>query len=848
MADSLEIEKLPDFMQDMEIDIEETVYINGIPEKEYYSMTVDVTNDPGKNDEEEKEEAFEFLSEKEAGEFVTIGAGLVPKDEKENKAEKKKEAERPKPRQDLVDKALVVNIDAGERTQYETFGWLGRLKSSLVSKGAKVDIKEKDEGRDKEKEEKDKEKEEKAKAPGEQAKEEQPKAPVENQPKEEQQANAAEEKKPEEKKREVPAMLLDFDPADADLTDDDLDFSVFRDEAPYTFAVLDGPDTKAAASKDPQFPKDVERPVIEVHVSISNTEQLTDFVSMYEVKQKGLYSGKRETNYVPVFGYSYIVLRYSMFDTASNKFMRYHLSLGFAMKDSITQIVEKGLLPKENYKGGLQSTEQLPSDMSKAYRTNYKTLDDILEKAKIYEKAPYKLVDRNANSFVRYIVEEAGLSADELLPDANQANPFDTKDFIFENMGTVVGREYKLNEKLKEKKKEKQEQGLETEELEHEGVMQEAGFGDIHLSMMKGFGTVDKNHSLPIDMLRKISGVKQPVDLDDEEPQFILEGLDDLSVNDSNAGEVRGNLDFKVFDIKEEPKKKGKKEKEQEELEDEVYDLEEIEILSEGSEDNKVIRKGSKKEGKKEGKKAKGKGLFFEEKNTIIKEKDEDEDEKEDEKENIIDLENVDEEMDELVIEGLDFGDNDKSKGPKKLNDLLKQQEKVEKKEEPEEENEELVEKKEEQPKKQKVIIVDLDPDEEDDEDFKIEYGNENDIKDQEEIKDQNNIIDREELEKTEVKKIVINPEVNDDEDFIIENIKNEIKEERKKIKEDKKEEEEDKKEEEKQAQAVIPEQKNELKEKKKKLPKVNEVLDLDKLGKEVTDEKKKNKGKRKQA
>ncbi|MBQ6258811.1 MAG: hypothetical protein IJJ79_03930, partial [Lachnospiraceae bacterium] len=169
MADSLEIEKLPDFMQDMEIDIEETVYINGIPEKEYYSMTVDVTNDPGKNDEEEKEEAFEFLSEKEAGEFVTIGAGLVPKDEKENKAEKKKEAEKPKPKQDLVDKALVVNIDAGERTQYETFGWLGRLKSSLVSKGAKVDIKEKDEGRDKEKEEK-------AKAPGEQAKEEQPKA------------------------------------------------------------------------------------------------------------------------------------------------------------------------------------------------------------------------------------------------------------------------------------------------------------------------------------------------------------------------------------------------------------------------------------------------------------------------------------------------------------------------------------------------------------------------------------------------------------------------------------------------------------------------------------------------
>ena len=690
MADSLEIEKLPDFMQDMEIDIEETVYINGIPEKEYYSMTVDVTNDPGKNDEEEKEEAFEFLSEKEAGEFVTIGAGLVPKDEKENKAEKKKEAERPKPRQDLVDKALVVNIDAGERTQYETFGWLGRLKSSLVSKGAKVDIKEKDEGRDKEKEEKDKEKEEKAKAPGEQAKEEQPKAPVENQPKEEQakeeepkeeqpkeeqqngpqvnaaeeqQANAAEEKKPEEKKREVPAMLLDFDPADADLTDDDLDFSVFRDDEPYTFAVLDGPDTKAAASKDPQFPKDVERPVIEVHVSLSNTEQLTDFVSMYEVKQKGLYSGKRETNYVPVFGYSYIVLRYSMLDTASNKFMRYHLSLGFAMKDSIAQIVEKGLLPKESYKGGLQSTEQLPSDMSKAYRTNYKTLDDILEKAKIYEKAPYKLVDRNANSFVRYIVGEAGLSADELLPDANQANPFDTKDFIFENMGTVVGREYKLNEKLKEKKK--QEQRLEPEELEHEGAMQEAGFGDIHLSMMKGFGTVDKNHSLPIDMLRKISGVKQPVDLDDEEPQLIFEGLDDLSVNDSHAGDVRGNLDFKVFDIKEEPKKKGKKEKEQEKLEDEVYDLEEIEILNQGREDNKVIRKGSKKEGKKEGKKAKGKGLFFEEKNTIIKEKDEDE------KENIINFENVDEEIDELYIEGLDFGNDDKNKGPKKLNDLL---------------------------------------------------------------------------------------------------------------------------------------------------------------------------------
>jgi len=752
MADALDIEKLPDFMQDMELDIEETVYINGIPEKEYYSMTVDVSNDPGKNNEEEEEEAFEFLSEKEAGQFVQIGAGLVPKDEKENKAEKKKEAEKPKPKQDLVDQALVIDIDAGERKQYETFGWLGRLKSSLVSKGAKVDIKEKDEGRDKEKEEK-------AKAPGEQAKEEQQNEPQVNAA-EEQQANAAEEKKPEEKKREVPAMLLDFDPADADLTDDDLDFSVFRDEAPYTFAVLDGPDTKAAASKDPQFPKDVERPVIEVHVSLSNTEQLTDFVSMYEVKQKGLYSGKRETNYVPVFGYSYIVLRYSMFDTASNKFMRYHLSLGFAMKNSIAQIVEKGLLPKESYKGGLQSTEQLPSDMSKAYRTNYKTLDDILEKAKIYEKAPYKLVDRNANSFVRYIVEEAGLSEDELLPDANKANPFDTKDFIFENMGTVVGREYKLNEKLKEKKKEKQEQGLEPEELEHEGAMQEAGFGDIHLSMMKGFGTVDKNHSLPIDMLRKISGVKQPVDLDDEEPQFILEGLDDLSVNDSNAGEVRGNLDFKVFDIKEEPKKKGKKEKEQEELEDEVYDLDELEILSEGNEDNIVIRKGSKKEGKKEGKKAKGKGLFFEETNTIIKEKDEDEDEKEDEKENIIDFENVDEEMDELV------------------------------------------EKKEEQPKKQKVKIVDLYPDEEDDEDFEIDYGNENDIKDQEDKKEEE---------------------------------------------EDKKVEEEDKKEE-KQAQEVIPEQKNELKEKKKKLPKVNEVLDLDKLGKEITDEKKKNKGKRKQA
>lgn len=825
MADALEIEKLPDFMQDMEIDIEETVYINGIPEKEYYSMTVDVTNDPGKNDEEEKEEAFEFLSEKEAGEFVTVGAGLVPKDEKENKAEKKKEAERPKPRQDLVDKALVIDIDAGERTQYETFGWLGRLKSSLVSKGAKVDIKEKDEGRDKEKEEKDKAEEEKAKAPGEQAKEEQPKEEQQNGPQvnaaEEQQANAAEEKKPEEKKREVPAMLLDFDPADADLTDDDLDFSIFRDDEPYTFAVLDGPDTKAAASKDPQFPKDVERPVIEIHVSVSNTQQLTDFVSMYEVKQKGLYSGKRKTNYVPVFGYSYIVLRYSMLDTASNKYMRYHLSLGFAMKDSIAQIVEKGLLPKENYKGGLQSTEQLPSDMSKAYRTNYKTLDDILEKAKIYEKAPYKLVDRNANSFVRYIVGEAGLSADELLPDANQANPFDTKDFIFENMGTVVGREYKLNEKLKEKKKEKQEQGLELEELEHEDAMQEAGFGDIHLSMMKGFGTVDKNHSLPIDMLRKISGAEQPVDLDDEEPQLIFEGLDDLSVNDSHAGEVRGNLDFKVFDIKEEPEKKGKKEKEQAKLEDEVYDLDEIEIMSEGSEENKVIGKESKKENKN----AKGKGFFFEEKNTIIKENDEDEDEKEDEKENIIDFENVDEEMDDLVIEGLDFGDNEKKKGPIKINDLLKQEEKAKE--------------QEEQPKEQKITVVNINPEDNDDEDFKIEVGEEEQPKEQ--------------------KVIVVNikPEDNNDEDFKIENVEQEVRQDQKEEEEDQKEEVEDEKEIEDEKKGADEEEENDdliiegldfgNDDKNKGPKKLNDLLNLEKLNKEIKEESQK-KGKRKKA
>ena len=67
--------------------------------------------------------------------------------------------------------------------------------------------------------------------------------------------------------------------------------------------------------------------------------------------------------------------------------------------------------------------------------------------------------------------------------------------------------------------------------------------------------------------------------------------------------------------------------------------------------------------------------------------------------------------MDELVIEGLDFGDNDKNKGPKKLNDLLKQQEKAEK--------------KEEQPKGQKITVVNINPEDNDDEDFKIEVGEE---------------------------------------------------------------------------------------------------------------------------
>ena len=94
MADALEVDKVPDFLQDIQLDIEETVYINGIPEKEYYSMTVDVSDDAGKNDEEEKEEAFEFLSEKEAGQFVNIGAGLVLGDQKENKEEEKKEAKK----------------------------------------------------------------------------------------------------------------------------------------------------------------------------------------------------------------------------------------------------------------------------------------------------------------------------------------------------------------------------------------------------------------------------------------------------------------------------------------------------------------------------------------------------------------------------------------------------------------------------------------------------------------------------------------------------------------------------------------------------------------------------------
>ncbi len=151
MSDVLEYDKMPEFMQNMEIDVEETVYINGIPEKEYYSMTVDVSDPAKENDQEEEEEAFEFLSEKEAGQFVKIGGGLVPGDQKENQEEKKKEEKKPKPKQDLVDQALVIDIDGGERNQYETFGWLGRLKSTFVSKGAKVDIKEKDLGRDNEK-------------------------------------------------------------------------------------------------------------------------------------------------------------------------------------------------------------------------------------------------------------------------------------------------------------------------------------------------------------------------------------------------------------------------------------------------------------------------------------------------------------------------------------------------------------------------------------------------------------------------------------------------------------------------------------------------------------------------
>lgn len=663
MADALDIEKLPDFMQDMELDIEETVYINGIPEKEYYSMTVDVSNDPGKNNEEEEEEAFEFLSEKEAGQFVQIGAGLVPKDEKENKAGKKKEAEKPKPKQDLVDQALVIDIDAGERKQYETFGWLGRLKSSLVSKGAKVDIKEKDEGRDKEKEARDKAEEEQAKAPNGQEKlgnaQENAKNVQENagnaqqnagneqqnglqvNAAEGQQENAAEENKPEEKKEEVPAMLLDYAPEDENTPEELLRFRLYKDQAPFTFAIADGPDRKAAAAKDPEFPRDVERPVIEIHVSVSNTKELTDYVSMYEAKQRDLDSGQELTKYVPVFGYSYVVFRYSALDTESNKYMRYHLPLGFAMKDSIAQIVAKGLNPRGDYVGALQSTEGLASDMSKAYRSTYSKLDDVLQMVMSYGDLSYNLLERNANSFVRDIVQYADVSAKELLPEENQSKPFDTKDLIFENMGTVVGREYSEDEK-KEKKKKGQngEQQEEAEEvLEHEDEAQPAGIGGLTLNMMKGFGTVSAGHELPIDLLRMISGVA-PLDEVEPEVEFVLEGLN-VDLDAQQEGQGRGNLDFKVFDL-EEPKKKSKEEVEEENLENEVYDLDEIEIMSRSSDGSKAVRK----EPKKENKKANGEGIFFEDKNTIIKEKDEDEDEKE----NVIEFENVEEEEEKKEI------------------------------------------------------------------------------------------------------------------------------------------------------------------------------------------------------
>ena len=632
MSDVLEYDKMPEFMQNMEIDVEETVYINGIPEKEYYSMTVDVSDPAKENDQEEEEEAFEFLSEKEAGQFVKIGGGLVEGDQKENQEEKKKEEKKPKPKQDLVDQALVIDIDGGERNQYETFGWLGRLKSTFVSKGAKVDIKEKDLGRDNEKkaldeaekEPKVNEEKEKAKVNEEQPKvnEEQPKVNEEQQKalneqkleekkleeqkpeekKEEKLEEKKEEKKEEEKKEEVPDKLMDYAPEDDELIEQLLEFRKNKRKQPYTFAVLDGPDRKAADKEEPEFPQDVERPVIELHASILNTE-LSDYVSMYEAKQNDLISKKKVTKYVPVFGHSFIVFRYSCYDEEQKKYMRYHLSLGFAMKNSIKQIVEKGLDPKGNYTGSLQSAEGLATDMSKAYRTTYTKLDKALEKVESYAELSYRLLDRNANSFVKEIAEEAGVSEEEALPDANQAKPFDTSGLIFENLGTVIGQEYKPGEKP-EKKGKKGKKGAKQDEQQQnpeEGQQEQqnerpAGVAGLSLKMMKGFGDVTRGHDLPIDVLRMIAGVERLGEVEQED-DFILEGLPDEGaiINKGPLEEVpkRGNLDFELLELEERTKKlRGKNDLD--ELEDQVYDLDEMEIIPE----KKEKKKGSKKKSK----------------------------------------------------------------------------------------------------------------------------------------------------------------------------------------------------------------------------------------------------------
>ena len=442
-----------------------------------------------------------------------------------------------------------------------------------MSKGAKVDIKKRDGGRDNEKEVLDKVNEEQQKVKEGQQPEEKKEEDKKTEEKKE------EEKKAEEKKEEVPAMLLDHAPEDEDVAEELLLFVRKKDVEPFTFAVSDGPDRKAALKEEPHFPMDLERPVIELHASISNTN-LTDFVSMYEAKQSELITNRKITKYVPVFGYSYLVFRYSCFDAAQNKYMRYHLALGFAMNDSIKQIVEKGLNPKGDYKGSLQSAEGLPSDMSKAYRTSYTKLDDVLLLAVNYARSKYRLLDRNANSFVRDIAEEAGLAEADILPDENQSKPMDINGLIFENMGTVVGREN--NEGGKKEKEEGKDQENEQQKPEEElkEKKRPAGVGDLSTKMMKGFGTVTKGHDLPIDMLRMIAGVERLGEVEPED-EFILEGLPDVGVPQRGFLEEepkRGNEDLELIELEEqEPDLKLRKKLD--DLEEHIFNLEELEII-----------------------------------------------------------------------------------------------------------------------------------------------------------------------------------------------------------------------------------------------------------------------------